>query len=223
MTQKTCTKCGEIKALNEFSKHKKSKDGFQYWCKPCQTGYDKQRYRKNREREIQRVKQWAQENKERVSVRSKNYYRENKRVILEKGKKYRQETAEYQKRRRKRYYQENEEKICENQKQYYEALSAGVYAIYNQKNNKVYIGQSTAYRQRWASHKSALKYERHRNTALQADYDKCGLHAFEFKVIEELPCDTSSDILVEIEERLIQKYISEGKELYNQISLDKQI
>jgi len=32
---KTCAKCGKIKPLSQFSKHKKQKDGHQVWCKPC--------------------------------------------------------------------------------------------------------------------------------------------------------------------------------------------
>ena len=32
---KTCTKCGEEKELSEFSKHKRTKDGRDYWCRCC--------------------------------------------------------------------------------------------------------------------------------------------------------------------------------------------
>ena len=45
---KECTKCGETKALSEFSKHKKGKDGLAYWCKECH-----QLYLRKRKRELQ--------------------------------------------------------------------------------------------------------------------------------------------------------------------------
>lgn len=32
---KRCTKCGQDKPLTDFHKNKRSKDGLQYWCKPC--------------------------------------------------------------------------------------------------------------------------------------------------------------------------------------------
>lgn len=36
MTSKTCTKCGEEKPLEEFSKNRKSKDGLRCRCKDCE-------------------------------------------------------------------------------------------------------------------------------------------------------------------------------------------
>lgn len=38
---KTCTKCHEEKALSEFNKRSKSKDGLQYRCKICSVEADK--------------------------------------------------------------------------------------------------------------------------------------------------------------------------------------
>ena len=32
---KACTKCGEVKPLSEFYRHRLSKDGHSYWCKEC--------------------------------------------------------------------------------------------------------------------------------------------------------------------------------------------
>ena len=37
MTEKECTKCGEIKPLREFYKDKQKPDGYMYWCKICST------------------------------------------------------------------------------------------------------------------------------------------------------------------------------------------
>lgn len=44
---KRCTKCGETKPLEEFNKRSgKSPDGRQYYCKPCNALYLKERYAK---------------------------------------------------------------------------------------------------------------------------------------------------------------------------------
>ena len=32
---KLCTKCGEVKSLDDFGLHRKHKDGKQRWCKAC--------------------------------------------------------------------------------------------------------------------------------------------------------------------------------------------
>ena len=45
---KTCTKCGETKALDGFYSDKRARDGRASWCKPCfkakQAAYEKDRY-----------------------------------------------------------------------------------------------------------------------------------------------------------------------------------
>ena len=39
--KKTCSKCGEEKALSEFYKHKTNKDGYSGMCKKCCLAYKK--------------------------------------------------------------------------------------------------------------------------------------------------------------------------------------
>lgn len=39
MQEKQCNKCKEVKTLNNFNKHKTTKDGYGTYCKPC---YNKQ-------------------------------------------------------------------------------------------------------------------------------------------------------------------------------------
>lgn len=36
---KTCTKCGEAKPLEQFSRAVKHHDGLAYWCRPCQSTF----------------------------------------------------------------------------------------------------------------------------------------------------------------------------------------
>jgi hypothetical protein len=47
---KTCTKCGETKALEEFSKDKSRKDGLKSRCKACSNAIDAARYKANRDK-----------------------------------------------------------------------------------------------------------------------------------------------------------------------------
>ena len=42
MDEKRCTKCGEIKPFNKFSKNKRGKDGYQSYCKSCVGEYWKE-------------------------------------------------------------------------------------------------------------------------------------------------------------------------------------
>lgn len=66
----------------------------------------------------------------------------------------------------------------------------GIYAIKNNANGKIYIGQSTNVKDRLWHHKSALKNNRHENSYLQNSYNKYGADCFEFVVIEE--CEEKS-------------------------------
>ena len=60
----------------------------------------------------------------------------------------------------------------------------GVYIIQNNVNKKVYVGSSVAAKYRINGHKSLLRRNKHYNRYLQDDYNKYGLEAFEFTVVE---------------------------------------
>lgn len=61
----------------------------------------------------------------------------------------------------------------------------GIYRIRNIINDKVYIGQSISIRDRWNSHKGALRKNDHRNHYLQNAWNKYGEDNFAFEVIED--------------------------------------
>ena len=49
MSKKVCTKCKELKELNEFGKSILNKDGHQYHCKVCKSLYNKEYNTKNKD------------------------------------------------------------------------------------------------------------------------------------------------------------------------------
>lgn len=62
---KRCTKCGELRPLDQFYAAKGTKDGLRGDCKLCFKERAKARYPLVREQTIARVKKWQQENRER--------------------------------------------------------------------------------------------------------------------------------------------------------------
>ena len=64
-------------------------------------------------------------------------------------------------------------------------MKSGVYIITSISENKHYIGQSVDWKERLFSHKSALKYNYHRNLHLQNAYNKYGKNNFIFEILEE--------------------------------------
>lgn len=98
MKTKTCNKCGEIKLITEFVKHKGSPDGIGYHCKLCNKDQVRNWRKKNPERSKfltyigNRRKYWSDEER-------KEYYRL---YYL----KHREETLKY----KKEWYKKNKEK-----------------------------------------------------------------------------------------------------------------
>lgn len=208
---KQCSKCAETKPVSEYSKTKRNFDGFKYACKTC----IKKEYQDNREYALKRQEKYYQANKERRLNYNKEYYEDNKERILEQCKEYYEDNKEYIRERRKTYHEENREKVLKRKREYQQKLPAAIYKIENKITGKIYIGQSVGYPARWGRHRFDMRHGKHDNSRVQHDYDEHGLESFEFSVIQEYPCDTDSDILFEHEQRLIDEYLAEGKELYN--------
>lgn len=89
----------------------------------------------------------------------------------------------------------------------------GIYAIKNQANGKVYIGQSVDIARRWRDHLNELKQNKHRNSHLQSAFLMYGVEAFTFEIIEEC----SREMLDELEHFYIREFNS-LKNGYNQES-----
>lgn len=64
--------------------------------------------------------------------------------------------------------------------------SSGIYCILNLINGKVYIGSAINVKSRWRQHKSELALSKHANRHLQQSYNKYGVAAFEFLVLEHV-------------------------------------
>ena len=75
---KTCSKCGETKALSEFFKNKDGKDGRRSNCKVCSTEVRDKWRQKNKERVIQNNAELYQATKELRRVQAAKWARENK-------------------------------------------------------------------------------------------------------------------------------------------------
>ena len=100
-----------------------------------------------------------------------------------------------------------------------ERQPAGIYKITCLNNGRIYIGETRCIPMRWIGHKSALKRPKGKtNRLLQEDWDKYGESYFEFEVIEETKKD--KNFLLERELYYINKYHSEGYELYNKERLE---
>ena len=101
--EKKCTKCGEVKSLDEFYNAKKGKHGKQFRCKDC----DKEYYKSNKEKIKEYNKKYKQDNKEKIKEYNKEYYKNNKEKLSDLQKIYCKNKKESISNNKKRYYIEN--------------------------------------------------------------------------------------------------------------------
>lgn len=116
---KRCTKCGEEKPLEMFSRHKQGKDGLRAQCKACERVYQRDRqqshpeaYAAKKSRDAERLKQRYHEDPEyraeqqaKARGRSAVYYQGNKPEILGRER-VRRNTDEYRAKRQDRLRQQ---------------------------------------------------------------------------------------------------------------------
>lgn len=63
--------------------------------------------------------------------------------------------------------------------------SGGIYSITNKINGRIYYGSCAEFKARWTSgHRNALLAGTHSNPFMLADFNKCGLSAFVFNILE---------------------------------------
>ena len=101
MISKECTKCNELKILEDFYTDKRCKDGRITICKVC--------IKKsiNPETNANKTKKWREENPEKAKEMFKKHYQNNKETIIQKNKLYRKINADIIRERRKIYRENN--------------------------------------------------------------------------------------------------------------------
>ena len=84
--EKKCTKCGEVKSLDEFNNDKNTKDSKSFYCKLCTKEYrkihGKKYYQKHKEKLNAKSRLYYKNNKEKLNQRAEEYRKKNKDKIL---------------------------------------------------------------------------------------------------------------------------------------------
>jgi hypothetical protein len=113
MTEKKCSKCSEIKPLEEFCIQTRSKDGRASYCKVCKAKADREYRDRKGEELLEKKRAYYVENKEVILAREKERKKDpevKKKVLLQK-KAYHAKNKEVLSKKKKAYYQKNKEAI----------------------------------------------------------------------------------------------------------------
>jgi hypothetical protein len=108
---KKCSKCKEIKTLNEFYKDKHKVDGITSNCKICVKQGSSLYYNQNRETVIERTSKYGKKYMKKYVVQNIEYFQNYR-------KSYRESNPDYQKQYHHQYYVENKESLNEYQKEW---------------------------------------------------------------------------------------------------------
>jgi len=110
---KKCTKCGEIKSLDDFHRDGTKKGGYYSSCKVCQKKYRKEYYDRHRDEAILYAKEWGKKNPDKRKEYQKNYRCGSREMLNERGEKYRQENREIIRKKGREYYHRTKERFRE--------------------------------------------------------------------------------------------------------------
>ena len=115
---KVCTKCGEEKSVEEFSRHSQIKSGFRPSCKQCASIQAKEYHKKNRTERLEKQRKHREQNKDRINYNSRQYYLKNKSKISVRIASYQSANADRIKEKRRLYLAKNKNKILLQKSEY---------------------------------------------------------------------------------------------------------
>jgi hypothetical protein len=138
---KICMGCEIEKQLNEFSKLKKSKDGYNTRCKKCRNEVAKEWVKKNPEKrkltlEKYDSKGYWEKNKEKLISANKEWKKNNKDKLDETTKEWRKNNPDKVKEIKKLHYQKHREKIDIKNKEYREKNPEKIKEYYKRTKEK---------------------------------------------------------------------------------------
>lgn len=110
---KTCTKCGQTKAITDFRKDKRLKSGYGSQCKLCKYEQTKHWVESNYERKLEINNEYRLRNPEKIAESKKMWAQDNKEQLREYGKAYRLDNKEKLAEQSKEWRRANKPKIAE--------------------------------------------------------------------------------------------------------------
>ena len=83
MAEKTCSACGETKALSEFHRKKHNADGYHGTCKRCANAYYAKHRKENRDRYLAYEAEWRASHRENVKLAQRKWRAANTELAKE--------------------------------------------------------------------------------------------------------------------------------------------
>jgi len=111
LTQKKCSKCKEVKAMDDFYSASHTKDGKRSDCIKCVNARHREQYTTHKEKIAERGKRYYAEHRDGVLIRSAERYQNNHDAIIEQRKQHNLANPEKMREHSKKYYNANKDTI----------------------------------------------------------------------------------------------------------------
>jgi 5-methylcytosine-specific restriction endonuclease McrA len=135
MSVKACSKCGEVKPLDGFSKARRRKDGLQAYCKACNKAY----YESHKEKILVGKQTYRQANNEKVRAHERAYREANRQNLAARQRAFRKANPEKITARNRAYAQANPKKFAAAKKRRRaRKANNGVYLVTNKEMARLY-------------------------------------------------------------------------------------
>jgi len=115
MQRKKCSRCGKVKSIEAFYKHKRYKNGYCSRCKVCMNEINKIW----RENNPEYYKEYSKNNLGKVREYKRKYYKNNEVKVKERSSEYRKNNPEKARKANKNWRKDNPEKVKERWEKYY--------------------------------------------------------------------------------------------------------
>ena len=127
---KPCTKCGEVKPLDQFHKDRSKRDGHANRCRDCERELHRLRYQANREAKLEYQRQYYQANGQAVRDYQRQYRGANPGKLRERDRRYLEANPEKVAETYRQWQEANREKIKEDHRRWFSGLREAVYDHY---------------------------------------------------------------------------------------------
>lgn len=121
MESKRCYKCGVVKPLDDYQRHKSKADGRQSYCRECTNEANRVWREANRERAKEASRAWREANKERVREVNRAWYENNRERSLGNNRAWYQANKERAREYSRVWREENRERHLANGRAWAEA------------------------------------------------------------------------------------------------------
>lgn len=187
MSEKTCTKCGQIQPLSEFYPDKKGADGLSCQCKNCNKAACRERYLKNKPKYNAQAEAWAKEHAEERRAYMAAYHAANKERFNQRSREYYSTHKVRMNAQMAEYAEKNGERIAPYQAQYQaenrEHINARARERGKARDAHVRGRHSAGYRERYREMRKAIL------DALGGKCYCCGLDDYRFLTIDHIQND----------------------------------